>query len=331
MSQAYTGPGWPNYTGWVENTWGSGEEGGAICGPWMSAATNLVFGTNPPYYLDDFLAFSPKFFGPATALANVATTLGSSNITVPSVDGLMYGQFVQCATLPPGSVITGVVDASTITISTQATSTVAGLTLNVYIAPVVPIMVVQMYINLATASLVQARWQDAWPLGMAWFIAHYCTLWAETDSTALTAAWQTVVHGEVPVATSTSGVYTLSAAPPGDVLQALTNNGLFLTPGVDYTLTSNVVTLTAPTSGDHLYATWPVQSQTQVPVPATAAQIAAQGVATGIMVSKSVGDVSASYAAVQGIEAWAQWNLTKYGIQFASMARVMGAGPMCIY
>ena len=329
MPQAYTGPGSPDFTALFNNMWSAGGEWSSVgCPPW-TYATNLVFGANPPYYLDDFLSFSPKFFGPATAFANSAVITGSSTVTVPSVTGLMMGQFVQCPGLPSGSLITGVTGSTSITVNTVATATLSGVTLVAYLTPVVPVAVIQLYVNLASASLVQARWQDSWLLGMAWFIAHYVTLFVETDSAALSTAWQTIVHGEVPAGVAGQPVYTLSAQPPGDALQALTNNGAFLTPGVDYTLSGGVITLTVATVNDHLYATWPIQSQTQVVVPATAAQIAAQGIATGIMTSKSVGDVSASYAQLTVLEDWGSFGLTKYGQQFASMARIMGAGPAC--
>jgi hypothetical protein len=60
-------------------------------------------------------------------------------------------------------------------------------------------------------------------------------------------------------------------------------------------------------------------------------QIAAQGIATGIQVSKSVGDVSVSYQPIQGIETWGAWNLTVYGQQLATLAKVVGTGPMLLY
>ena len=34
----------------------------------------------------------------------------------------------------------------------------------------------QIFVNLASASLSQDRWQDSWTFGMALFIAHYATL-----------------------------------------------------------------------------------------------------------------------------------------------------------
>lgn len=327
--QAYTGNPWPNYTQWVDNTWGSGYEGGVI-GCWLGSAMNLVFSVNPVYALDDFLAFFPKFFGAPTPVANGAFALGTSAIALPLTAGLAIGQFLQVAGFPKGTVITGVT-LSGITVNTVSTSAATSATLFVYEAPPIPIGVIQAFINLATASLAQARWQDQWAMGIAWYIAHHCTLFAETDVAELQTAIETIVHGEAPAGAVPGTIYQLSAAPPGGALQSLTKNGLFMTPGVDYALVQNQVTLTVPTvAGDVLYAAWPLSQQVLTPGVPTGAAIAAQGVATGIMTSKSVGDVSASYQALASLESWGSWNLTKYGQQFATMALVIGAGPMVI-
>jgi len=42
---------------------------------------------------------------------------------------------------------------------------------------VVPTMVMQLYIDLADASVKQSRWHTAWPIAMSLFVAHFCTLW----------------------------------------------------------------------------------------------------------------------------------------------------------
>ena len=226
--QAYTGNGWPDYTAWVDNTWGSGQEGGCAGWPWWAEqAIGLVFGKNPPYYLDNFLAFSPKFFGPPTQLANCTTVSGSNEITVPSTQSLMAGQFLQSAAVPPGTVITAVTGATTLTTNNTATASSSTAVLMVYTQPVVPVAVIQLYLTLAAASLPQVRWVDSWPLGMALYISHYCTLWAETDASDLNIAWQTIIHEEAPVGIAGHAVYTISYPPPGGVLQSLTNNGLF--------------------------------------------------------------------------------------------------------
>src|SRR5271157_3472903 len=63
----------------------------------------------------------------------------------------------------------------------------------------------------------------------------------------------------------------------------------------------------------------------------TVGQIAAQGIATGIQVAKSVGDVNVSYTPVPGLEDWGAWNLTVYGQQLVTMAKVIGSGSMLVY
>lgn len=60
-------------------------------------------------------------------------------------------------------------------------------------------------------------------------------------------------------------------------------------------------------------------------------QIASQGLSSGITVAKAVGDVSVSYQPVPGLELWAAWNLTTYGQQLATFAKVIGSGNMVLY
>lgn len=60
-------------------------------------------------------------------------------------------------------------------------------------------------------------------------------------------------------------------------------------------------------------------------------QVAAAGLASGIQVSKSVGDVSVAYQPVQGLSEWGAWNLTSYGQQLATMAKIIGMGPLFLY
>lgn len=104
---------WPNFDGWLDVAWGSGAEFWSS-GPsgFFGAATNLVFGTNPPYTLDDFQAYYPKYFGLATALAGCGTTQGSPVVTVPNLAGLAKGQFVQSSDLSVNSVIVALGSAS---------------------------------------------------------------------------------------------------------------------------------------------------------------------------------------------------------------------------
>ncbi len=322
----------PNFNAWLQTAWGAGAEFGVVCGSFY-AATNLVFGQNPPYYLDDFRSIYPKFFGLGASVSGCGSTVGTNVITLPvGTTGIDYGQFLQApGVFPKGTVITDI-GVNTITVNTNAVVTSANVTLKIYEASPIPTGVILMYLNLAYDSLVQARWQEEWFVAMGWFIAHYCTLYAKSDASEVFETLQTTMHAEVPVGATPGTAYVLSGIPPGGALQSLTKNGLFLTPGIDYTLVGPNITLSASTTlGDKLAAVWPVQTQVFEANAPNGAQIAAQGLAGGIQTSKSVGDVSVSYQVLTALEDWGSWNLTSYGQQLATMARVIGAGPMVIW
>lgn len=321
----------PNFNGWLQNVWGAGAAFETVCGQFFGA-TNIVLGQNPPYFLDDFRSIYPKFFGLPTSLSGCSATIGTAVVNVPSTAGIDYGQFVQApGTFPKGTVIIDI-GANTITLNQNAIVSNSNLTLMVFEASPIPTGVILMYLNLAYASLVQARWQEQWFVAMGWFIAHYCTLYARSDASTVFETLQTTMHVETPTGAIPGTVYTLSSIPPGGVLQALTKDGLFLVPNVAYTLSGVTVTLAVATiPGDVLSAVWPVETQVFLASAPNGAQIAAQGLAGGIQTSKSVGDVSVSYQTLVALEDWGQWNLTIYGQELATMARVMGSGPMVIW
>jgi hypothetical protein len=319
---------WPDFDAWLQTAWGAEHSFFSTCG--YGGSVGFVFGQNPPYYLDDFLSVYPKFFGAPASVASTTITAGSSVIAVTDTTGLGYGQFLQGTGLDKGTVITGL-GTGTITVNRPALADGAGVTLQVYENPPVPTAVIQLYLNLATASLVQRRWEDSWYIGIAWFVAHYLTLYAKSDSAEVSYVLSTSVHGEVPSGLTPGSVYTLSVAPPGGMLSTFTKNGTYLTPASDYTLDGVTITLVEPTvSTDQLYATWLVQTQTLQSGVTSGAQVAAQGLAIGIQTSKSVGDVSVGYQVLSALEDYAAWNLTLYGQQLATIARVIGAGPALI-
>ena len=79
------------------------------------------------------------------------------------------------------------------------------------------------------------------------------------------------------------------------------------------------------------FATLYLQSTSLTDSP-TAAQVANAGVSKGILVSKSVGDVSSSYQSiVSDINGWAAWKLTSFGQQLITMARLVGMGGSYIW
>lgn len=318
------------YPLWLLNFWGWPDENGCN----FTGVIGPVYGTNPAYNLDTFFGMYPKFFGAPTLVSGCQITASLNTITVPSANGLLIGQFLQNGSLAQGSIITNI-SGNTITLNNAATATDANATLQVYEAQPVPASVIQSYINLATAQLSEAMWGEQWQIGMSWVVAHFCTLWAQTEASDMQTAMQTVMHWETPSGAIPGTVYTLSSAPPGGTLQVLAKNGSFLSPAgatPDYTLSGATITLTVATvAGDTLVAVWPIQQTISTSGYATPAQIAAQGVAQGILTSKSVGDVSASYQTLAGLEGWGAFQLSRYGQQLITAAAAIGSGPAFVW
>lgn len=209
------------------------------------APIGLVTGTNPPYTATDFLGFYPKFGGTPLAVTGTLTN-GSPTVTDVVGSGAGTGQLITGTGIPGGTTIISV-NGSTLTLSQNATAD-GPQALTVYTAPFVPLVVLNAYINLASASLVQARWLDAWQIAMGLYVAHYVTLYLRSDG----------------------NVYS------------------------------------------------------------DAGKAAAAGLNVGITVSKGAGPVSQGLQLSSGLENWGEWQTTAYGRQFATMAKVVGSGPVLV-
>ena len=116
--------------------------------------------------------------------------------------------------------------------------------------PIIPIEVIEMYIEFAHSCVKQWRYHAGWKTCIGLFIAHFCTL------------------------------YMRSMAEPDS----------------------------------------------------SAAEVLKAGQTKGLVSSKSVGSVSVSYdftQATQGLNSWAAWTATEYGVQFATLAKMYS--PRTIY
>jgi Protein of unknown function (DUF4054) len=235
----------PNFTQILELWWGGAYE----CSGWAAyaaSAANVIVGTNPPWTLSDFLATNAKFFGPPTAVTGAFTIgLATATLTPPQGTTLTPGMFLAAAELPGGTTILSLV-GTTATLSTAATASATDTAVNVYTVPWLPILVIQLYINLASSCLQQLRWGQMWYLAMGFYVAHFATLFIQSDQ------------------------------------------------------------------GANL----------------TAAEVATSGLQQGVITSQSAGDVSASTQPVTGLDDWAGWNLTQYGVQLATFAKIIGSGIM---
>jgi hypothetical protein len=76
-----------------------------------------------------------------------------------------------------------------------------------------PLAVIQTYINLASASLVQARWQDTWQIGMNLFVDHFLTLFMRSQGNVGSSA------GAIASSGLEKGIMVSSSA--GDVSKSI--------------------------------------------------------------------------------------------------------------
>lgn len=306
----------PNYNAFLGTVWGFGPESIGLL-PLMAAVSNVLVGGNPPYTNIDFLSIYPKFGGtPVTVTCNADGTTatltgvsslggllpgmlvagpvggpiqkgstivsassaavstngntvnGNANITVANPQGIAIGMNASGSGIATGATVLGIAGNTlelslpctatgaavalsfqatpTIVLSLPTTQAVNGLLLTIYVAPLIPLVVLNTFIVLASNSVWLKHYQENWLFCMALFIAHYATLW---------------LQGE--------------AAGPNS----------------------------------------------------TPAQAAASGLAIGIKVAASAGDVSKSMEVVK-YEDWGSYNLTLYGQQFLTFAAPLGSGPM---
>lgn len=319
-----SGPGWPDFSGFITQCFGGPTYLGSSVYAWFAAASNIVIGQNPPYSVTDFYAYFPKYAGPA--VTTPGTLDGVTNIATQvntNVGGIAIGQYIAHSAvtpaIPTGTTITAVNPKSTTTAETQQGSpnisvtdatgllpcmVVAGVgiapgttvvsvsgnavalsapatadgtdvpliflplapggvlnlsnpsllpgtfPLTIYVGPpVIPPVLLNSLIALASSALVQARWLDSWPLGMAWYIDHYATLMMQSG-------------GELG---STCGA------------------------------------------------------------------AAAASLKQGILVGASAGGVSESLQPVPGLENFGAWNMTSSGVLLATQAKAIGAGLSLVY
>jgi hypothetical protein len=243
--------------------WNGGCQDNAFFGS-ITQAANLIFGPNPAYQIDDFLDNFPKWGTYAQAVATGSIANGGENYVVGDTLAPIQQDAQNCVfsvtTVDANGAVTGI----TLTqggsgfsiasgLATNTNKAGSGCTLNITaIVPPnlnIPQSVLQMYINLATASLQFARWGATWQIAVGWFVDHFATLWQASNGNAGT------------------------------------------TPGA----------------------------------------IARSGLALGIIVSHSEGEVSKSIEPPDLGEFSGTWSMTISGQQLVEQAKVIGMGPMYIW
>lgn len=233
----------------------------------IAIASNVIQGTNPEYLLSDFYATYPAFAGRSasgTTILTATLNTGGLNYTVNDIltiaDGT--GGVVRVDTVDTLGVIltytllsggTGyeVTTGATVT-GGSGTGATFDIAIDTVLTYLVDPVVIQMYIDIATHCIQQARYHSYWKTCIGWFVAHFVTLYLQ----------------------SVAGVN------------------------------------------------------------ASAQQVMVAAQSRGLQASKSVGDVSVSYdynSIMNDLDGWAQWKLTVYGTQLATIAKMIGKGGMMVW
>lgn len=174
------------------------------------AASNLVFGGNPVYQVSDFLAIYPKFGSQQQAVQSVvpnATTPGAAYVVgdqlvvvqpdasgcVLQVTAVTGGVPTAYAVVTPGTGYSVAVGLGT-TGGTGVGALVNVTAIDPFVSAV-PQAVIQLYINLASACLQQVRWLELWPMAMALYVAHFLTLYLQSEGNPTSTPGQIAISG----------------------------------------------------------------------------------------------------------------------------------------
>lgn len=130
----------------------------------------------------------------STSVLTYSDPVGSVRITgLSSILGMAPGQLIVGPSIAGGTLIVSA--SGTTAILSQPVIASGSSSFQFYQAPFMPIVAIQLYINLAQSSIMQARWLDSWTLAMALFVAHYCTLYLRSESGPNATASQIATSG----------------------------------------------------------------------------------------------------------------------------------------
>lgn len=79
-------------------------------------------------------------------------------------------------------------------------------------APVIPDVVMTLYLEMANASLQYSRWRSKWAYAMALYMAHFCTLWLQTQIGGNLTAASVVAAAEARFSVASESAGDVSAS-----------------------------------------------------------------------------------------------------------------------
>jgi uncharacterized protein DUF4054 len=129
------------------------------------------------------LAPGQQVSGPGIPANTVIETVGSGTFAMNTVaTATATGETLVFNPIPN--------DGSVILLSQVATATASGVPIVLWPSPLLPFLVLQVFVNLANAGLQQARYQDSWLLAMNLYVAHLATLYLQSQGNPGSTAGQ---------------------------------------------------------------------------------------------------------------------------------------------
>ena len=163
----------------------------------ITSASNLPNGNTSTFTLADFLLFFPQF--KATHIQSLVLNSGGSGYAVGDlltvVQSGATGGTAQVTAVQTVGAVSGIVSAIALRETGQDYSTFNGLsttadpvggtgcTVNIVANPVnIPSDLLEMFMAMAYASILESRWKSKWKYGMSLYMAHFLTLWLKTQN-----------------------------------------------------------------------------------------------------------------------------------------------------
>lgn len=300
----------------------AGVDFGALTVNYVGVASGAVWGGNPSYFLSDFAATYAKFFGPpatftgttvAPAVTSSVLTQGQSTVTVTSIAGISDGWVVTGLGIPNNGAPVTVTNIAGLVVTLSQPVTLNGTVPLQFADPVGSYQITA--IGATTTQFTVGQFLVGPGISGGSLV------------TAYNSVTQTLTLSKQVSASGTGVTFITYPTPfaPIAVIQLFIN---LAQSSVMSARWMDTWYLAVGLYVAHFLTLW-MRSETGPNT--TAAQIVQSGLQIGMLTSKSVGDVSAGIETIKGfLSEWGDWQLTLYGVQFATYAAAIGSGPVYV-
>lgn len=280
---------------------------------YLGLAAGIAQPGNPTYGLADFFSMYPQFAGASTPASAILTANLNQILTAP-VPNAQIGNLVAGSGIQPATVIAGIATLA-VDVTGATTLNAAGITNVSSTAGILPGMPIAgvgipagaVITDVGTNSLMMSVPATATGSGIDLIVT----------ATQITLSLSAQLNGN-----QTLSFFTTPPVP-------LSTVQLFINLAATSLMSSRWRTMWLVAMGwyiAHFVTLW-MQAASGGTAPA---QIVTAGLQRGITVSKSADGLSMGLQPVSGLDSWGAWNMTSFGVQLATFARLVGAGPVYI-